>query len=366
MIFTCFLNLFTEEIIIKNLCSIIILGILIFAFIGSFSFCIKEKDMLIFKIYMLIESTLKNEERNSSNINKYRNFNRQESEINRIKFEQPTESRKMISRMLSSTNDKSKSSNSIYKNNYNQKKLMQLKMIKECDKYTDNELNNLSYFDAIIQDKRSFFQIYLSLIKTKQLLLFAIGCKNDFNPRTMKISFMLSIFAIFLTCNTMFVNDSSLHNLFISNGNIPIFSDLSKIGYSLVISEMLKNILLMVSFPENDIVKIRKSGIQRTDKRNPVVHKSLSMVIIRCYIFYLVNFIILSFIWIYITSFFIIFQNTQIYVIKNTLISFGVSLVAPFILCVLPAFLRTVAVKGDGAHGNYCLYIITKIIQNIA
>ena len=357
----CFYNLLTKEIIMKNLCSIIILGILFFTFIGAISFCIKEKDILNFKIQMLIESTLKNEERNSSN--KKVNYNIKESEINIIKFEK-TESRKSISRLINKTNNKLGNSNNIYKKIYNKKKLMQ-NTIKEFDKYTDNELNNLSYFDAILQDKRTFFQIYISLINTKQVLLFALGCKNDFNPRFMKISFMFSIFVIFLTINTIFVNESTLHNLFISNGNISILSDLSKIGYSILISEIIKNILLMVSFPENDIVKIRKSGIQRKDIRNPVVHKSLSIAIIRCYVFYLVSFIFLSFIWIYITSFFIIFQNTQMYVIRNTIISFGASLVAPFILSIIPSFFRTYAVKGDGAHGNYCLYIITKIFQNI-
>ena len=237
--------------------------------------------------------------------------------------------------------------------------------MKECRDYTDNELNNLSYFDAILLDKRSFFRIYLSLIKTKQILLFSLSCKNDFNPRTMKISFMFSIFAIFLTVNTLFVNDSTFHNLFVSNGNIPIFSDISKIIFSALISATIKNILLIISFPEKDILKIRKSGIQEISKRNPTVHKSLTMVVIRCYIFFFVNFIILCFIWVYITSFFIIFQNTQMYVIKNTLISFGVSLVAPFILYIIPAFFRKLAVKGDGVHGNYCLYIISQILQSI-
>ena len=129
----------------------------------------------------------------------------------------------------------------------------------------------------------------------------------------MKISFLFSIFAIFLTVNTLFVNDSTFHNLFVYNGNIPIYSDISKIVFSVLISATIKNILLITSFPEKDIIKIRKSGIQELNKRNPTVHKSMSMVIIRCYIFFFISFIILCFIWVYITSFFIIFQHTQMY-----------------------------------------------------
>ena len=227
-----------------------------------------------------------------------------------------------------------------------------------------NELNNLSYYDAILLDKRSFSQIYFSLIKTKHIILFALNFKNDFNPRTMKISFMFSILALILTCNTIFVTDSTFHDLYISNGKSSIFSDISKIGFSLLISTTIKNILLLVCFPEKDILKIRKSGIQKR-KRNPTVLKSLTFVIIKCYIFFFISVIILGFIWIYIYCFFTIFQNTQIYVIQNTIISFAGSLVSPFILYLIPSICRKLSIKGNGGHRNYCLYIISKIFQII-
>jgi hypothetical protein len=285
-----------------------------------------------------------------------------ESDINQIKFEQ--EPRKSTATMLNKNNNKQQSS-SIHKNNYNKMKLIQYKKMKEYREYTDNELNNLSYFDAILIDKRSFFQIYFSLIKTKHILLFALGCKNDFNPRTMKISFMFSIFAIFLTCNTILVTESTFHNLYISEGKIDIFSNIPKIGISAVISATIKNILLMVCFPEKDILKIRKSGIQKTNKKNPTIYKSLTMVIIKCYIFYFISFIFLGFIWIYIACFFNIFQNTQIYVIQNSIISFGVSLLSPIVLYLIPTIFRKLSIKGDGVHGIYCIYAISKILQTI-
>ena len=276
------------------------------------------------------------------------------------------EPRKSSARMLNKNNKRHKSDNNIYKNIYNNNKLIiKLKKMKEYLEYTDNELNNLSYSDAILFDKRSFFKIYFSLIKTKQILMFVLNCKNDFNPRSMKISFMFSIFAIFLACNTIFVTDLTLHNLYISEGRIEIFSNITKILFSVLISTTIKNILLLVCFPEKDILKIRKSGIQKIHKKNPAVQKSLTMVVIKCYIYFFISFIILSFIWIYVFSFFIIFENTQMYVIQNTIISFGISIFAPFILYIIPAIIRNISVKGDGAHGNYCLYAIAKILQII-
>ena len=179
----------------------------------------------------------------------------------------------------------------------------------------------------------------------------------------MKISFMLFIFAIFLASNTIFINDTALHKLFISNGKIDIISDIYKIGFSALISSLIKNLLLLVAFPENDILEIKKVEIEDNTKRNKEIQEVKTIVMIRCYLYFFSNIIFLCFIWIYISSFFMIFQNTQIYVIQNTLISFGISMVAPFILYFIPTFVKKIAMKGEGSQGRYCLYILATIFQ---
>jgi hypothetical protein len=284
--------------------------------VGAFVFFIKEKVVLHNKIFMLIELTMRKEDDNNTNDNsKNIYFSNDKTIVDKLKNAKQRDSQKKgTSRILDNNNINQQNNNSI--ENINDKnELIQIKKMEECSQYTDNELNNLLYYDAITLDKRSFIQIFFSLIKTKHLFAFAFGCKNDFNPRTMKISFMLSIFAIFLAFNTIFVTDSSLHELFISNGKISIISDISKIALSAIISGTIKNLLLLVIFPERDIVKIRKTESQRVSKRNQEIQKIISIVIIKSYIFFFVNVIILCLIWVYIACFFLIFQNTQIYVI---------------------------------------------------
>ena len=53
------------------------------------------------------------------------------------------------------------------------------------------------------------------------------------------------------------------------------------------------------------------------------------------------------------------------YVLKNTLISFGVSMVAPFIWYLIPSLIRKLSIQGDGTQGKHFLYIISKILQVI-
>ena len=362
----CIFNLFSKDVVMNNLCSMIILGILGFTFLATFAFCVKGHDMLIKKIYILIESIMKKEElSNTLDSDKNIHFSNGESDVNRLQSDIKTsEQRKSTTRTLKK-NIRQQNSNSISNRIYDKNNLIKLKQLKEYSEYTDNELNNLSYFDAILLDKRSFIQVYFSLIKTKQLLFFVLSCKNDFNPKTMKLCFMFFIFAIFLTVNTIFVTESTLHDLFISNGKIDIFSNKYKIGFSLLISATIKNILLLVSFPEKDIIKIKRSGTAKILKKTQVIQKALSMATIRCYMFFFINIIILSFIWIYIANFFTIFKNTQMYVIQNTILSLGASMVAPFILYIIPTIFRKIGVRGDGAHGNYCMYIIASILQVI-
>ena len=138
-----------------------------------------------------------------------------------------------------------------------------------------------------------------------------------------------------------------------------IYSDISKIGFSALFSATIKNLLLIISFPEMDIIKIKN------EKQYQSVKKPIGMLITKCYLFFFVNIIILSLIWIYIASFSMIFRNTQIYVIKNTLISIGISTAAPFILYLIPAFIRKIAVKGSKSLRGYFLYILAIIIQVI-
>jgi hypothetical protein len=65
------------------------------------------------------------------------------------------------------------------------------------------------------------------------------------------------------------------------------------------------------------------------------------------------------------TCFNAIYNNTQIYLIENTFISFGLSLFYPFIINIIPAVLRIYSLnkKNKDKKGENCLYKISKIIQ---
>ncbi len=57
-----------------------------------------------------------------------------------------------------------------------------------------------------------------------------------------------------------------------------------------------------------------------------------------------------------------VYKNTQIYLIKDTLISFGTSMIYPFALYIIPGIFRIHSLKGKNKE---YIYNFSKIVQII-
>ena len=65
----------------------------------------------------------------------------------------------------------------------------------------------------------------------------------------------------------------------------------------------------------------------------------------------------------YISCFCAIYKNTQIHLIKDTLISFGLSLLYPIGLCLLPGIFRIPSLRAS-KQDKECIYSLGRIIEN--
>ena len=77
-------------------------------------------------------------------------------------------------------------------------------------------------------------------------------------------------------------------------------------------------------------------------------------------IFFILNFILLVLFWYYLTCFNAIYENTQVYLIENTFISFAFSLFYPFVINLLPMIIRTSALKASKKDNGY-FYKVSQI-----
>ena len=66
----------------------------------------------------------------------------------------------------------------------------------------------------------------------------------------------------------------------------------------------------------------------------------------------------------YISMFGVIYRNTNYHLLKDTLISFGLSLIMPFIFYLLPGICRIPSLSKDNKNRK-CLYNFSRILQSI-
>ena len=95
-------------------------------------------------------------------------------------------------------------------------------------------------------------------------------------------------------------------------------------------------------------------------KANELKEKTLKEIIIKFSIFFGLNLSLLVIFWYYLTCWNAVYENTKLYLIKNTLISFALSFIYPFIINILPVIFRQQSLK---KNGNGCLYKASKITQ---
>ena len=85
---------------------------------------------------------------------------------------------------------------------------------------------------------------------------------------------------------------------------------------------------------------------------------------IKFILFFIFTFLLLPLFWYYVSIFCVIYRNSQFHVIKDTSISFGLSLSYPIGLCLLPGILRIPSLKAPRKNKK-CLYKLSQFIQNV-
>ena len=219
-------------------------------------------------------------------------------------------------------------------------------------KKTDMELNNSSYKFALKFDKRTFVQFYISLVKCNHLLFFSFIPKFDFNSKIIKIYLFFLNFATYFFINALFFTDNTISDGFNLITNLP------QTIYSSIISAVINEIIKFLALTENSFINYRNKA-----KKATIIKSALDLLRnfkIKFVIFFILNLILLGCFWIYLSCFSAVYHNTQLHLIKDTIISFATSFISPVVLCLLPGIFRIPSLKGKNRK---CLYGINQILQ---
>ncbi len=222
-------------------------------------------------------------------------------------------------------------------NNENNEKINNLNEIIKINNSSDfkeYELNSLLYADALKYDKRTFYEYYISLIKRKHSLIFPFT--KDYNSLIIKFDLIVISFSIQYFFNALFFNESTIHEIYEGKGNYNIIDLAPFIFYSFIFSRILDIIIKYLSLSERNIINIKKQ--ESVIGAFNILDKERKALNIKYISFYVIILILFLFFWYYLSSFSAVYQNSQIYLIKNVLICFVFSLLYPFLFNFIPTY----------------------------
>ena len=143
-------------------------------------------------------------------------------------------------------------------------------------------------------------------------------------------------------------------------GSFDLEYQLPKSIYSFLISLVLKTLLKQLAFSNDAIIKFKQNKNKNNiNERSERLKRKLFTKFI---LFFVFSFIYLIFFWYYISMFGAIYRNTQLHLLKDTLISFGISILFPFGIYLLPGLFRIPALADPKKKKKY-LYSFSKILQ---
>ena len=358
----CIKVLFSKKGLIKNMGNYIILLIIFIYIISSIIFYIKGYDFLCNQINTLlnykdsnnkIEINMKkefqNDELKKNNLSELISNSKKKKREN-IKNNLDIQSNLDFSMSIDSINNKKNKENKENKEKFKHKN-------KSKNNYIDYEINHFSYEEAKEIDKRTFLEYYLSLLKGKHILFFPLNRNKDYNANIIKFCLLLFSLALYFVVNALFFNDSLMYIIYIDKGKYNLAYNIPIIIYSTIISSIIFRLIKILSLSHNNILEVKHAA-------NQYNLEAKSLTVIKCLIikyicFFIISIVILSLFWFYLSSFCAVYQDTQIYLMKNTLISYLLSIIYTFIICFLPSIFRICALKGPGK----LLYDIGQIIQ---
>ena len=144
-----------------------------------------------------------------------------------------------------------------------------------------------------------------------------------------------------------------MHKIYKNSGSFNLIYQIPQILYSSIISMIINMILKWLSLSEKDILIIKQEkDINLIISKSKDTEKRIKN---KFNIFFIISLLLMLFFWYFISCFCAVYKNTQIILFKDTLISFGLSMLYPFGLNLLPGMFRIPALRAE-KKDKMCLY----------
>ena len=226
----------------------------------------------------------------------------------------------------------------------------------------DFELNDLEYSDAKIMDKRTFINIYWSLLKREHKIIFTFYIWNDYNLYYIKFMRFLFLVCTDMAMNVIFFSDESMHKIYLNYGKYNFYQQITQTIYSVAVSQLIEVFICFLSLTDKHFYQIKNSNKSENFEKKYQIFSVLRCIKFKLLGFFLFTFLFFIFYWYLITCFCAVYQNTQKIFIKDFLMSFIAGLIYPFVLYIFPSILRIISLRACKNINLSFVYKLSDII----
>ena len=231
---------------------------------------------------------------------------------------------------------------------------------KEClknNKLENFELNNLKYEDALLFDKRSFCQMYWSVLKREHIIIFTFFFHNDYNLYYTKNAKFIFLLATDMAMNIFFFSDETMNKLYLSYGKYDFVQQIPQIIYSKLLSNIIEVFLCYLMLTDKHYYRIK--ALSKAKKKE--IFDIIKCARIKIIIFFVFTFLVFLFYWYLVTAFCVVYVNTQIIFIKDCLLTYVFGFFTPFIIYFFPCLFRFISLRCKCGNWKF-MYTLSEII----
>jgi hypothetical protein len=200
---------------------------------------------------------------------------------------------------------------------------------------TIQKFDEMTYEEALKNDKRDMISIYIDFIFTKHIIL-CLFFKKNVIFRSLKLSIFLITEMTDFFFNAFFYTDKYISKMY-REGEISFLLQLPKSILALLITNIFIAFLeYLISMRHSLKIKKGKKKSEFFRECNETIH----MLKIKFVCYFIILFIAIIFYWYYISAFCAVYKNSQYNLIKSSFISYGIDLLQPFGTCFIAAIMR--------------------------
>ena len=155
---------------------------------------------------------------------------------------------------------------------------------------------------------------------------------------------MFCIFQISFFLNALFYTDDYISDAYHNNGVLDFVSGLPKSIYSFLATLIITNLLKMLSNSKDEMKKLIKEKSKDKEYIN-LTNIKLKKLRNKLIIYFILVFLLGAFFLYYVSSFCAVYRYSQKYWFFGCLESFVMDSLVAFIICIIVAFFRFIAIK---------------------